>query len=105
MAELEESSSDVPVAEDVATPDEDSDVRRFAFRVSKKLTRRIDQYLVDRVPYLSRAGVQRLIDDGLVTVDGRPIKASYKLKAGETVSMVAPPEPVNDVVPENVRLD
>jgi 23S rRNA pseudouridine1911/1915/1917 synthase len=73
--------------------------------VSKKLTRRIDQYLVDRVPYLSRAGVQRLIDDGLVTVDGRTTKASYKLKAGETVTMVAPPEPVNEIVPEDIPLD
>jgi 23S rRNA pseudouridine1911/1915/1917 synthase len=95
----------VVVVEDVATPDEDSDVRHFVFRVSKKLTRRIDQYLVDRVPHLSRAGVQRLIDDGLVTVDGRQIKASYKLKAGETVSMVAPPEPVNEIVPEPIPLD
>src|SRR3954467_6703162 len=96
---------DNPVVEDVATADEDSDVRHFKFRVSKKLTRRIDQYLVDRVPYLSRAGVQRLIDDGLVTVDGRTTKASYKLKAGETVSMVAPPKPVNEIVPEDIPLD
>jgi 23S rRNA pseudouridine1911/1915/1917 synthase len=104
-ADAEGSSIDAPVVEDVATPDEDSDVRHFKFRVSKKLTRRIDQYLVDRVPYLSRAGVQRLIDDGLVTVDGRVIKASYKLKAGETVSMVAPPEQVNEIVPEDIPLD
>jgi 23S rRNA pseudouridine1911/1915/1917 synthase len=96
---------DAIVVEDVATPDEDSDVRHFKFKVSKKLTRRIDQYLVDRVPYLSRAGVQRLIDDGLVTVDGRATKASYKLKAGETVTMVAPPEPVNEIVPEDIPLD
>ncbi len=100
-----QSPDEAVLAEDVATPDEDSDVRHFKFRVSKKLTRRIDQYLVDRVPYLSRAGVQRLIDDGLVTVDGRTTKASYKLKAGETVSMVAPPEPVNEIVPEDIPLD
>jgi 23S rRNA pseudouridine1911/1915/1917 synthase len=98
-------ADDSVVVEDVATPDEDSDVRHFKFRVSKKLTRRIDQYLVDRVPYLSRAGVQRLIEDGLVTVDGRKTKSSYKLKAGETVSMVAPPEPVNEIVPEDIPLD
>src|SRR6188472_117445 len=79
-------ADDSVVVEDVATPDEDSDVRHFSFRVSKKLTRRIDQYLVDRVPYLSRAGVQRLIEDGLVTVDGRKTKSSYKLKAGETTT-------------------
>jgi 23S rRNA pseudouridine1911/1915/1917 synthase len=98
-------SDDTVVLEDVATPDEDSDVRHFRFRVSKKLTRRIDQYLVDRVPHLSRAGVQRLIDEGLVTVDGRTTKPSYKLKAGETVTMVAPPEQVNEIVPEDIPLD
>jgi len=96
---------DAVLVEDIATPDEDSDVRHFKFRVSRKLSRRIDQYLVDRVPHLSRAGVQRLIDDGLVTVDGRTTKASYKLKAGETVTMVAPPEQVNEIVPEDIPLD
>jgi 23S rRNA pseudouridine1911/1915/1917 synthase len=105
VADASKATYDSDVAEDVATPDEDSDVRHFKFRVSKKLTRRIDQYLVDRVPYLSRAGVQRLIEDGLVTVDGRKTKSSYKLKAGETVSMVAPPEPVNEIVPEDIPLD
>lgn len=99
------SDDDASLAEDVATPDEDSDVRHFRFRVSKKLTRRIDQYLVDRVPYLSRAGVQRLIDEELVRVDGRPTKASYKLKAGEVVTMVAPPEQTNEIVPEDIPLD
>src|SRR3954454_6960515 len=98
-------TDDTIVAEDVATPDEDSDVKHFRFRVSKKLTRRIDQYLVDRVPYLSRAGVQRLIDDGLVTVDGRKTKASYKLKAGDDVVMVAPPKPVSELIPEDIPLD
>jgi len=64
---------------DAAPPDTpvvetgEADVERYRFRVSKKLTRRIDQYLVDRVPYLSRANVQRLIDEGLVKVNGKPI--------------------------------
>src|SRR5689334_8907492 len=31
---------------------EEADVRHFAWRVAKNLTRRIDQYLVDRVGYL-----------------------------------------------------
>ena len=106
MSTLPESSAEEePLVEDVAVADEDSDIRHHIFKVSKKLTRRIDQYLVDRVPYLSRAGVQRLIEDGLVTVDGRPTKSSYKLKAGETVTMVAPPEPVNEIVPEDIPLD
>jgi 23S rRNA pseudouridine1911/1915/1917 synthase len=85
--------------------DAESDVVHFSWRVTKNLTRRIDQYLVDRVGYLSRAGVQRVIDDGLVTVNGKTTKASYKPKNGDEVRMVAPPEPVNELLPEPIPLE
>src|SRR3954452_7281873 len=98
-------ADDTIVVEDVATPDEDSDVRHYRFRLSKKLTRRIDQYLVDRVPYLSRNNVQRLIDEGMVRVNGKPIKASYRPKEGDEIDMVAPPKPVSELVPEDIPLD
>src|SRR3954467_4778724 len=95
-----------PTAEPIEVEDaEGADVEHFHWRVSKNLTRRIDQYLVDRVGYLSRAGVQRLIDEGLVKVNGRVIKASYHPRIGDEVDMVAPPEPVNELVPENIPLD
>ena len=83
---------------------EDGDVHHLHFKASKTQTRRIDQFLVDRVTWLSRASVQRLIDEGLVTVNGRNTKASYKIKAGDEVRMVAPPEPVNDLIPEPIPL-
>jgi 23S rRNA pseudouridine1911/1915/1917 synthase len=84
---------------------EDEDVEHFRFTLSKTLTRRIDQYLVDRVPHLSRAGVQRLIDEGLVKVNGKIIKASYHPKDGDMVEMVAPPEPISELIPEPIPLD
>jgi 23S rRNA pseudouridine1911/1915/1917 synthase len=83
----------------------DTDVEHFHWRVSKNLTRRIDQYLVDRIGYLSRAGVQRVIADGLVKVNGRIVKASYHPRDGDEIDMVAPPEPVNELVPEPIPLD
>src|SRR2546423_15614528 len=84
---------------------EDSDVEHFQWRISKNLTRRLDQYLVDRVGYLSRAGVQRLVAEGLVKVNGRVAKSSYHPRDGDVVEMVAPPEPVNEIVPEDIPLD
>lgn len=84
----------------------EADVEHFRFRVGKNLVRRIDQYLTDRVSYLSRSGVQRLIDEGLVKVNGRVLrKASYHPREGDQVEMVAPPEPVNEIVPEPIPLD
>src|SRR3954454_3304190 len=84
---------------------EESDVEHFRWKVTKNLTRRLDQYLVDRVGYLSRNGVQKLIEEGLVKVNGRVAKASYHPRDGDIVEMVAPPEPVNEILPENIPLD
>ncbi len=90
----------------VPTDAEESDVEHFAWRVTKNLTRRIDQYLVDRVGYLSRAGVQRLIDEGLVKVNGKVCtKASFHPRDGDEIEMVAPPKPVSELVPEYIPLD
>lgn len=84
---------------------EEGDVEHFHFRVTKNLTRRIDQYLTDRISYLSRAGVQRLINEGLVKVNGRIVKASYHPRNGDEIDTVAPPEPINELVPEPIPLD
>jgi 23S rRNA pseudouridine1911/1915/1917 synthase len=102
---------EIPAQEDdldsADSPDspEEADVLHFQFRATKTQTRRIDQFLKDRVTWLSRAAVQRLIDDELVKVNGKPTKASYKIKIGDLVVMVAPPEPVNHLIPEPIPLD
>jgi 23S rRNA pseudouridine1911/1915/1917 synthase len=84
---------------------EEADVLHFEFRATKTQTRRIDQFLSERLTWLSRSAVQRLIDEELVTVNGKVTKASYHIKADDLVRMVAPPEPVNDLVPEPIPLD
>ncbi len=98
---------DLPIEDlDLESDDgESSDVVHFRWKVTKDLTRRLDQYLVDRVGYLSRAGVQRVIKDGLVTANGRIVKSSYHPQDGDIIEMVAPPEPVNELVPEEMPLD
>jgi 23S rRNA pseudouridine1911/1915/1917 synthase len=99
----EEPQDDEP--EQALPLDEDEEVENYRFRLSKTLTRRVDQYLTDRVTYLSRAGVQRLIDEGLVKVNGKPVKASYRPKEGDIVEMAAPPKPVSQIVPEPIPLE
>ncbi len=99
-------AADSPSAPDeVEVAADEADVEHFHFHIGKNLIRRIDQYLVDRVAYLSRNGVQRLIDEQLVKVNGKAVKASYRPKAGDEVDMVAPPEPVNEILPEPIPLD
>src|SRR5882757_9764794 len=94
-----------PIEADPAVDSEESDVEHFQWKVTKNLTRRLDQYLVDRVGYLSRAGVQKLIAEDLVKVNGKIAKASYHPRDGDIVQMVAPPEPVNEIIPEDIPLD
>ena len=94
-----------PQSIDPSDASEEADVAHIYFRASKNQLRRIDQFLVDRLPWLSRAAVQRLIDDELVKVNARPTKASYKIKSGDLVEMVAPPQPVNDLIPEPIPLE
>jgi 23S rRNA pseudouridine1911/1915/1917 synthase len=51
---------------------------------------RLDRYLADAVPGLSRSQAQRLIDDGHVRVEGRTAKANLALKAGDVVHVALP---------------
>jgi 23S rRNA pseudouridine1911/1915/1917 synthase len=91
--------------EPIVEEDSADELVRFRWRVSKNLTRRLDQYLVDRVGYLSRNGVQKLIEDGFVTLNGKRTKASCHPRVGDIVEMVAPPEPISELVPEPIPLD
>jgi 23S rRNA pseudouridine1911/1915/1917 synthase len=55
---------------------------------------RLDRFLAERLPDLSRARIQAVIDDGGVRVDGREAKPSLRLKAGASVAVTVPePEP------------
>lgn len=85
--------------------DETSDVEHLSFHVTKNLVRRIDQYLTDRISYLSRAGVQKLITEGLVKVNGKIIKSSYHPRDGDHIELVAPPKPISELIPEAIPLD
>jgi 23S rRNA pseudouridine1911/1915/1917 synthase len=56
---------------------------------------RVDKYIATEVPDLSRSFVQKLLDDGRVTVNGMVPKASYKLETGDAIVVrVPPPEPI-----------
>ncbi len=66
--------------------------------------RRLDRWLADAVPGLSRARLQALIDDGRVQVDGRARKAAYRLVGGESVDVEMPPPPSETLAPEPITL-
>jgi 23S rRNA pseudouridine1911/1915/1917 synthase len=65
---------------------------------------RLDVFLSRRDPSLSRSRVQRLIEQGAVRAGGRPIRASSKVREGETIDCEIAPADEYDVVPEDIPL-
>jgi 23S rRNA pseudouridine1911/1915/1917 synthase len=66
---------------------------------------RLDVFVARRLPSLTRSRVQRLIDDGAVTVAGARAKASLRLEAGQRVSVEVPPPAPARAAPEPIALD
>ena len=68
-------------------------------------TKRLDQFLTNRESYFSRTALQRLIQDGHITVGGQTVKPSHKIKPGDRILLLVPrPEPL-DISPEPIPLD
>ncbi len=66
---------------------------------------RLDQYLHAHFAEVSRSVVQRLIEGGGVVVNGKPGKASYKVRNGDRI-VVQMPEPTHPApVPEDIPLE
>jgi 23S rRNA pseudouridine1911/1915/1917 synthase len=85
--------------------DEDADVRSFA-AAPEAAGMRIDLYLSQALPEISRARVQLLVDAGQVKVDGLVPKSKDKLKGGETIEIEGRPNPEPlHAVPEDIPLD
>ena len=67
---------------------------------------RLDLAICRELPELSRSAAQRLIDEGNVTVDGRPERSSLKLRGGEEVRVTVPPpvpaEPAAEAIPLDI---
>jgi 23S rRNA pseudouridine1911/1915/1917 synthase len=65
---------------------------------------RLDRWIVEHCRNLSRARVQELIAEQLVLVNDAPAKASYKLRAGDKISVDAQQRPPLTAEPESVPL-
>jgi 23S rRNA pseudouridine1911/1915/1917 synthase len=65
---------------------------------------RLDRYLADAVPGLSRSQAQRLIDDGHVRVEGRQAKANLALKAGDVIHVTLPEPTPATAIAEDIPL-
>lgn len=67
---------------------------------------RIDKFLMHKVENTSRNRIQNAIDSGSVLVNEKEIKASYKVKPLDVITVVFPDPPRDtEVYPEDIPLD
>jgi 23S rRNA pseudouridine1911/1915/1917 synthase len=85
--------------------EDDGELRRVTFTLRRDLQKRLDKYLTDRITFMSRTQLQRLIDEGGVMVNRRVPKASTMLRLNDVVEVVVPPPPSNEINPEDIPLD
>ena len=84
---------------------EEAGAERLSWTMSKDNSLRLDKYVQGRLKGISRSQVQKLIDLGAVTVNGKTGKASQKLRGGDVVEVVVPPKPAEDLIAEDIPLD
>ena len=83
----------------------DPEVRTFTVEAGEEERPRLDAFVAARDATLSRAQVQRLIEEGDVTVNGvPPAKAGQKLRPGDRVIVVIRPPVAVELVPEEMAL-
>lgn len=66
---------------------------------------RLDKYLADHVPELSRSAAQRIISNGRVTVNGEPVRSSHKVRLGDLVVALIPVEEPSQLAAEPIPLN
>ena len=65
---------------------------------------RLDSFLAEHLPEVSRAQVHRWIGEGAVIVNGKVVKSSYKTQTGDSIAITPPPLKSTALIPENIPL-
>lgn len=66
---------------------------------------RIDKYLAEQLPDITRSYLQKLLKDGSVQMNGKPVKASTKTAAGALIALTIPEPEEPEILPEDIPLD
>lgn len=89
------------------TPEDDDLFEHYRILVDKgQVPVRIDKFLMDRVPNITRNKTQNAIREGFVKVNDQEIKPNYKVRP-EDVIIISLPEPPreSEVIPEDIPIN
>ena len=78
----------------------------FSFQISEELEdERIDKCISMLIDSLSRSFIQKMIKEEKISVNGKPVKGSYRVKADDEVTFELPRSVEPDIEPEDIPLD
>jgi 23S rRNA pseudouridine1911/1915/1917 synthase len=66
---------------------------------------RLDLYLIKKGLTLSRSRIQKLIQDGQITIDGRKVKPGYRVHPDDRILVNIPPPTPLEIQPEAIPLE
>lgn len=67
---------------------------------------RIDKFIVNRIEGITRNKVQEALDEGMITVNGQPVKSNYKIRPGDDIVVLDTRRPEYlEVLPEEMPLN
>lgn len=88
------------------TNDDDSQEVEHIIHIPRRLRgRRLDKFIQNRFPAISRTVIQRYIKQGKITVNELPSKASHEPAAGDNIKIILPPPRSTELIPENIPLN
>jgi len=78
----------------------------YHFIVEQDDESRVDKFLTDRLPDISRSQIKGFIESGNVTLDGEVVyKAGSKTRIGDAITIRVPEDDSDGLVPEELPLD
>ncbi|MGN0709955.1 MAG: RluA family pseudouridine synthase [Anaerovoracaceae bacterium] len=85
----------------------DQAIESFDFKIEKDSAgKRIDRVIVENTEDISRSRIQKLFDEGAVTVNGEVCSSkNHKVREGDEIAVEIPEPETLDVEPEDIPLD
>ncbi|HBB34859.1 MAG TPA: RluA family pseudouridine synthase [Cyanobacteria bacterium UBA8803] len=81
-------------------------VEKTSASLSEKFSDRLDRYLTQHLPHLSRSRIQKLIAEGNVQINGQACTSKKAtVQAGDRISLTIPEAKPLDLEPETIPLD
>lgn len=66
---------------------------------------RIDKWLLDKTKNITRSKIQKAVKQGLLTVNDKQVKASYKIKPGDKIVLRLPYPPKTELIAEDIPIN